>query len=184
MEEDGGLLNGEVEIDETFVGGKLANRHRQNGEKHYDGLKKKTAVVGAVQRSGWVKAQVVPNVRKTALIPLVVQHVMPPATVFTDEAKGYSNLLKHGYQHHRVNDTAKVYVEGNVHTNTIEGFWSLLRNGIRGGHHAVGASYLQSYVNEYTFRYNHEDQPMMAAIWGRVNKRRHGRYGEYAPVGE
>ncbi len=111
---------------------------------------------------------------------------MPESTVFTDEAKGYTNLPKHGYAHHRVNHTAKVYVVGNVHTNTIEGFWSLLKNGIRGAHHAVGAAYLQSYVNEYAFRYNHRDdsQPMFAAITGRVNKTRHGRYGEYAPVGE
>ncbi len=184
MAEDGGLLQGEVEIDETFVGGKLANRHRSKGEKFDDQLANKTAVVGAVQRGGRVKAQVVPNVRKTALIPLVVEHVMPDTTVFTDEARGYTKLPKHGYQHHRVNHSAKVYVEGNVHTNTIEGFWSLLKNGIRGAHHSVGATKLQSYVNEYTFRYNHRDdgRPMFAAITDRVVKTRHGRYGAYAPI--
>jgi hypothetical protein len=85
-----------------------------------------------------------------------------------------------------VNHSARVYVTGNVHTNTIEGFWSLLKNGIRGAHHAVGASYLQSYVDEYTFRYNHRDDstPMFVTLKGRTNQVRHGRYGEYAPVGE
>lgn len=73
-----------------------------------------------------------------------------------------------------------------VHTNTLEGFWSLLKNGIRGAHHAVGSGYLQSYVNEYVFRYNHRDDAatMYRVLSGRVSKTRHGRYGEYAPVGE
>ncbi len=188
MDEDDGPLWGEVEVDETFVGGKLSNKASKARAytKTYDAMSNKTAVVGAVQRGGKLKAQVVPNVRKTALIPLVVQHVMPAAHVFTDEAKGYTNLPNHGYQHSRVNHTAKVYVSGNVHTNTIEGFWSLLKNGIRGAHHAVGANKLQSYVNEYTFRYNHrdDDQPMYAVLKSRVTKTQHGRYGKYAPIGE
>ena len=89
-------------------------------------------------------------------------------------------------QHCRVNLSAKVYVQGNVHTNTIEGFWSLLKNGIRGAHHAVGASYLQSYVNEYAFRYNHRDDktPMFTTLKDRTTAVQHGRYGEYAPIGE
>ena len=184
MDEDTGPLSGEVEIDETFVGGKLSNHKRTMPA--YDSLANKTAVVGAVQRGGKIRTQVVPNVRKTALIPLVVAHVMPESTVFTDEAKGYTNLPKHGYTHHRVNHSAKVYVSGNVHTNTIEGFWSLLKNGIRGAHHAVGANYLQSYVNEYAFRYNHRDDkaPMFVTLKDRTTAVRHGRYGEYAPIGE
>ena len=186
MDEDDGPLWGEVEVDETFVGGKLSNRHRSNGEKFHDQMANKVAVVGAMQRGGKLKTQVVPNVRKTALIPLVVEHVMPHATVFTDEAKGYTKLADHGYKHRRVNHSAKVYVSGNVHTNTIEGFWSLLKNGIRGAHHAVGANKLQTYVNEYAFRYNHRSdaEPMYKVLKGRVTKTRHGRYGAYAPVGE
>ena len=72
-----------------------------------------------------------------------------------------------------------------MHTNTIEGFWSLLKNGIRGAHRMVGRDYLQSYVNEYTFRYNHRDdvQPMFSTIAQRVRAVRSGQYGEYAPVG-
>ena len=115
-----------------------------------------------------------------------MERAPPESTLFTDEAKGYTNLPKHGYTHHRVNHSAKVYVSGNVHTNTIEGFWSLLKNGIRGAHHAVGAAYLQSYVDEYTFRYNHRDDkaPMFTTLKDRTTAVRHGRYGTYAPVGE
>ena len=73
-----------------------------------------------------------------------------------------------------------------MHTNTIEGFWSLLKNGIRGAHRAVGADYLQDYVNEYTFRYNHrgDDQPMFRTIANQVREVRAGRYGQYARIGE
>ena len=112
--------------------------------------------------------------------------VMPDATVFTDDAPAYNSLKKRGYAHHRINHSAKIYVHGNVHTQTIEGFWSLLKDGIRGAHHAVGAHYLQSYVNEYAFRYNHreDDRPMFGAITDRVKATRHGRYGAYTPVGE
>lgn len=189
MAEDGGLLSGEVEVDETWHGGKLQfpGRKGHTGQQPgYNSLANKTPIVGAVERGGKVKAQVVPNIRKSTLQPLVTEHIMPPATVFTDEHKAYDGLEKRGYTHERVNHSARVYVTGNVHTNTIEGFWSLLKNGIRGAHHAVGANKLQSYVNEYTFRYNHrdDDQPMYRVLGGRVNKTRHGRYGAYAPVGE
>lgn len=184
MDEDGGPLSGEVEIDETHVGGSLKNRAHV---KHVDAFSNKIPVVGAVERGGRVNARVVRNVRKSELLPLVIEKVMPDATVFTDELKSYSQLgPKHGYAHHRVNHRAKVYVRGNVHTNTIEGFWSLLKNGIRGAHHAVGATYLQSYVNEYAFRYNHRDDtaPMFTTLGNQVVQVRHGRYGKYAPVGE
>jgi transposase-like protein len=188
MEEDGGPLSGTVEVDETWHGGKLnfPGRKGHTGQQPgYNSLANKTPIVGAVERGGKVKAQVVPNIRKGTLLPLVVTHIMPHATVFTDEAKSYTKLGNHGYEHHRVNHSAKVYVAGNVHTNTLEGFWSLLKNGIRGAHHAVGSAYLQSYVNEYVFRYNHRDDaaPMYLVLSGRVSKTRHGRYGEYAPVG-
>ncbi len=189
MEEDSGPLSGEVEVDETWHGGKLQFKGRQGFTGPLPGsysLANKTPIVGAVERGGKVKAKVVSNVRKGTLVPLVSEHVMPHATVFTDEHQAYSGLAKRGYVHHRVNHSARVYVRGNVHTNTIEGFWSLLKNGIRGAHHAVGAAYLQSYVNEYTFRYNHRDDaaPMYRVLSGRVSKTRHGRYGQYALVGK
>lgn len=189
MDEDGGPLSGEVEVDETWHGGKLTFPGRKGHTSQapgYNSLANKTPIVGAVERGGQVRAKVASNVRKGTLLPLAAEHIMPESTVFTDEHKAYDGLSKNGYQHHRVNHSAKIYVTGNVHTNTIEGFWSLLKNGIRGAHHAVGAAYLQSYVNEYAFRYNHRDdgEPMFAAITSRVALTRHGRYGEYAPIGE
>jgi transposase len=188
MEEDGGPLSGEVEVDETWHGGKLQfpGRKGHTGQQPgYNSLANKTPIVGAVERGGKVKAKVVQNIRKGTLMPLVSEHIMPDATVFTDEHKAYDGLSKRGYSHHRVNHSARVYVIGNVHTNTIEGFWSLLKNGIRGTHHAVGAGYLQSYVNEYEYRYNDRDDstPMFVGLKGRTKAVRHGRYGDYAPVG-
>ena len=111
---------------------------------------------------------------------------MPHATVFTDELKSYNRLASKGYEHRRINHSARIYVEGDVHTNTIEGFWSLLKNGIRGVNHSVGAHKLQGYVDSYAFRYNHRDDaaPMFETVKGRVAKVRHGRYGQYAPVGD
>jgi transposase-like protein len=190
MDEDGGMLTGEVEVDETYVGGKPRGQvrkdewgHTRPGPRPGD---KKAMVIGAVERGGKFTTRVIPDRRLGTVVPLVVAKVMPSATVFTDDAPVYDRLNQRGYAHHRINHSAKVYVKGNVHTQTIEAFWSLLKNGIRGAHHAVGAAYLQSYVNEYAFRYHHRDdaQPMFGAITGRVSKTRHGRYGAYAPVGE
>jgi len=112
--------------------------------------------------------------------------VLDDAMVFTDEHTGYHGLTKQGYAHRRVNHRAKVYVDGDVHTNTIEGFWMLLKNGIRGTYHAVGKDYLQSYVNEYVFRYNHRSDQihMFKTIAQRVRVVRSGQYGAYAPVGD
>jgi transposase len=80
--------------------------------------------------------------------------VLPQSMIFTDEAPHYHDLRSLGYQHRRVNHSQGVYVDGDVHTNTLEGFWSLTKNGIRGVYHNVSAKYLQMYLNEYAFRYN------------------------------
>ncbi len=82
---------------------------------------------------------------------------MPASTVFTDEAKLYDPLTNMGFGHGRVHHSAEVYVSGNVHTNTIEGFWSLVKRGISGVYHNVSAKHLQSYLDEYAWRYNHKD---------------------------
>lgn len=175
LDDDSGPLSGGVEVDETWHGGKLQfpGRKGHTGQRPgYNSLANKTPIVGAVERGGRVKAKVVGNVRKGTLLPLVSEHIMPHATVFTDEHAAYNDLPKRGYEHHRVNHSARVYVRGSVHTNTIEGFWSLLKNGIRGTHHAVGAAYLQSYVDEYTFRYNHrrDEAGMFEAFLRQIRK--------------
>jgi transposase-like protein len=185
MEEDGGPLKGTVEVDETYVGGKPRYRQPRKGPRARTDPTAKTPVVGMVERDGSVKALVVNEVSRRTVMPLVNAHIMPASSVFTDEALVYGGLEGRGYEHKRVNHSARIYVEGDVHMNTIEGFWALLKTGIVGVHHSVGDAYLQTYVNEYAFRYNHRDdtKPMFAVLSGRTNKTRHGRYGRYAPVG-
>ena len=128
---------------------------------------------------------VAPNVRSATIRPLMEAHVMPASMVYTDEARQYGLVRRSGFQHRRINHSANVYVKGDVHTNTIERFWSLLKNGIRGAHRMVGHDYLQTYVNEYTFRYNHrdDDSPMFRTIAERVRAVRAGKLGDYSPVG-
>src|SRR2546428_9797160 len=85
----------------------------------------------------------------------LIKRVLPASNVFTDELKPYSGVGKAGYHHRRVNHSAGVYVSGDAHTNTIEGFWSLTKRGIDGVYHAVSAKHLQGYLNEYAWRYSH-----------------------------
>ena len=184
LAEDGGPLKGTVEVDETFVGGRPRYRQPRKGPRSYDDPTAKKPVVGMVERGGQVKAWVTDDVKTRTIRPLMVGHVMPASTVFTDEAQQYGLVRRSGYQHKRVNHAALVYVDGDVHTNTIEGFWSLLKNGVRGVYHSVGKDYLQTYVNEYTFRYNHrrDEQPMFAAVTSRIGNVRAGTLGGYSTL--
>jgi transposase len=84
---------------------------------------------------------------------------MPDSLIFTDEHRSYSGLRKKGYRHKRIRHAAKVYVDGDVSTQTIEGYWSLVKRGINGVYHSVSAKYLQAYLDEYSFRYSHRDDP-------------------------
>lgn len=152
MEQDGSAkMSGKVEIDETYVGGK--RRGVTGRPSGYDG--QKTPVLGMVQRKGRVYAAVVPNVARVTLMPHITTRILPASTVFTDEYKVYNRLPDAGYTHRRINHSEKVYVSGDIRTNTIEGFWSLVKNGVRGVYHAVSARHLQDYLNEYAWRYNH-----------------------------
>ena len=163
-------LAGRVEIDETYMGGK-----RRDGRTGRPGPgSSKTAVMGMVERKGRVVAKAIPDTSGKTLIPLVSEHVMPRSIVYTDEWKPYRALGQQGYFHDRIHHAKKVYVSGNVHTNTIEGFWSLVKRGIGGVYHVVSAKYLQSYLNEYSFRYNHrkDEVPMFRTMLCRVNASR------------
>ena len=110
------------------------------------------------QRKGRVAAVTVPNARRTTLMPHVRQRVLPRSVVYTDELKSYDKLKRSVYHHRRIHHAEKVYVSGAIHTNTIEGFRSLMKRGINGVYHAVSAKHLQGYLNEYTFRYNHRSK--------------------------
>lgn len=148
-----------VELDETYVGGKAHNMHKARRERLGGrGTAGKQAVFGAVERKGKVIAVTVPNVDRVTLMPHVRKHVIPASTIYTDEMGAYDPLKQNGYKHQIINHSEHVYVSGDVHTNTIEGFWSLVKRGIGGVYHAVSAKHLQGYLNEYAWRYNHRNE--------------------------
>lgn len=151
------LEGSSVEMDETYMGGRRKGYKGRPGR----GDKKMTPVVGIAERTTGnrrVIARATPDVSANTLTGMVKEYVLPESTVFTDDFSGYDRLKKHGFTHHRINHSAKVWVMGDIHTNTIEGFWSLVKRGIGGVYHQVSQKYLQSYLNEYTFRYNRRDQ--------------------------
>jgi transposase len=153
MKQDNEPLSGIVEADETYIGGKRrdTNRGRPGIDSH------KVPVFGMAERKGKVVVMTVPNVKKATLLPYVRQHVIPASVVCTDEFKSYNDLEKQGYKHGKVQHAEKVYVSGDIHVNTIEGFWSLVKRGIGGVYHAVSSKHLQGYLNEYSWRYNHRN---------------------------
>jgi transposase-like protein len=93
------------------------------------------------------------------VLPIVQERILPRATVYTDYYGIYNPLDKMGYKHGRINHAERVYVSGDVHTNTIEGFWSLVKRGLDGVFHGVSKKHLQGYLNEYAWRYNHRQEP-------------------------
>jgi len=151
-------LTGEVEADETFVGGKNKNRHAAKKVEFSQGrsVKDKTPVVGMVERGGKVVAKAAENTQSKTITPLMLQHVSKDATVYTDEWMGY-NMVAKIYDHEFIKHNEGEYVNGRIHTNTIEGFWSLLKRGIIGIYHFTSKKHLQKYVDEFVFRYNTRD---------------------------
>ena len=111
--------------------------------------------MGIVQRKGQVAAVTVENVKAVTVMPHIIEKALPKSTIYTDEYRTYNKLQQHGFTHRRIRHSEKIYVSGDVHTNTIEGFWSLVKRGIGGVYHAVSKKHLQGYLNEYAWRYNH-----------------------------
>src|SRR5438093_10592975 len=146
-------------------------------------LRNKAVVAGQAQRGGRLQAFHLPDGSAGALVPLAQAHILPGSTVYTDELPAYKALGRTGYyEHKRVHHAARVYVHGDAHVNTVEGFWSVLENRIRGIYHSVSAKYLQSYVNEYVFRYNHrrDETPLFGIMVLQVSHNLFGRYDCYA----
>jgi transposase-like protein len=158
VEKDMDKLGGIVEVDETFVGGKDSNRHWDK-RTHARGrsVADKTPVVGAVKRKGNVVARVLSSVDRSQLEIFVRQAVSTKVSLLcTDAFSGYARLGKE-YPHGVVDHAAGQHVVGAIHTNTIEGFWSILKRGIMGSFHKVSQKYLPLYVAEFQFRYNNRE---------------------------
>ncbi len=173
-------MSGEVEVDETFIGGRARFMHKAERERKITGTggMGKTAVMGLLERHGSdghskVKAKVVPNVRRKTLGAEVRQHVAQGSEVFTDALKSYSDLGD-AYAH-AVIDHAESYAEGKIHTNGLENFWSLLKRSIKGTYVSVEPFHLFRYLDEQTFRFNTRKMPdglrFLRAAAGIIGKR-------------
>lgn len=156
---DGGKGDGAVEVDETFVGGKLRNMHRARRERfaaesgHTGGSTGKTIVVGMLDREArQVRAKVVPNVKRETLQNEVLENVRYGTHVYTDDAVPYDKL--HSRYVHEVVNHAEEHVRGQVHTNGLENFWSLLKRGIKGTYVSVEPFHLFRYLDEQAYRFN------------------------------
>ncbi|MGA2275659.1 MAG: IS1595 family transposase [Bryobacteraceae bacterium] len=151
----GGSLSGDVEIDETFIGGKVRNMHKerkvrvQKEGRHEGG---KSIVMGMLERGKAVRATVIPDRTKNTMKPIVLANVERGSQVFTDEWQAQWGIDRH-YTHNVINHL-EAYARGNVHTNGIENFWSLLKRGIHGTYVSVEPFHLFRYVDEQAFRFN------------------------------
>jgi len=151
-----GQLSGHIEIDETYVGGKLRKFHG-HGKGEY--LKNKATVFGMVQRDGGLRGHVVPNDQLATLWPIIRDNVAIGSTVSTDTHRTYRRLRVLGFNHGRLNHNINEWKRGIHHTNTIEGFWSHLKRGIKSTHASVSKKHLQKYVDEFAFRFNNREAP-------------------------
>jgi transposase-like protein len=149
------LMEGIIEADETYIGGKNKNRH--NNKKTDGGQGRggedKTPVIGVLQRGGKVRAKKASDTTMKTLSKFINTHVKQGETVSTDEWRGYSKLSEK-FNHLVVSHGRGEYVSGVAHTNTLEGFWSLFKRGIVGQYHQISRKYLDRYVDEFCFRYN------------------------------
>jgi transposase-like protein len=144
-----------VEIDECGIGGQSYYKHAKKKTKNEEGvtISNKTSVMGMRERSGNIKAMVVADRTKETLIPIIYEHVEPNTIIMTDELISYHGLVK-DFEHYSVNHSAKEFVNGMVHTNGIENFWSHLKRGIDGIYHQISKEHLQAYIDEFVLRFN------------------------------
>jgi transposase-like protein len=168
-------LSGEVEVDESFIGGKARNMHASKRRSRVTGRggKDKAAVMGMVERGGKVLAFPIDNRRKPELQRQVRENVQAGAAIFTDELLSYDGLSE-DYKHAVINHAVE-YVNGNVHTNTMENFWSLLKRGLHGTYVSVEPFHLFRYLDEQAYRYNNrkltDADRFSIAVEGVVGKR-------------
>lgn len=167
-------LGGIVEVDETYFNRSKRNRPWENRRGGSGPTLGERVVVGMVERGGRVVARLVPDATSASLMGEVKRYVLPQTMIFTDEHRSYLYAVgKAGYPHRRIRHKANIYVTSDgVSTQSIDGFWSLLKRGISGVYHSVSTEYLQGYIDEYAFRYNHrsDGRPMFFAFLAQVAK--------------
>ena len=160
---DNDLFKGIVEIDETYIGGAQRNHSKQRRQTiresglNFTGMQHKQAVIGLLERAGRIKLEVLEKAHGKTIKPIIEQTVSKDASLVTDGFGGYAGLNKQYKEHQVLNKEKEEYVRGDYHTNTLEGFWTLLKRGIYGQYHKVSIKHLQSCLNEFTFKYNHRD---------------------------
>jgi transposase-like protein len=168
--------NGHVEVDETFVGGKVKNMHKNKLKKDfsYQGGGNKAIVIGMLERGGKVRAKVIQSRHKAEIDPVMTQHVEAGSNIITDEFNTYG-FLSTPYQRDVINH-AMEYVNGHIHTNGIENFWSLLKRGLTGTYISVEPAHLDAYVVEQVYRYNNrkdlDDAGRFSKLMSQVNGKR------------
>ena len=172
MQSGGGMLSGIVEADETYIGGKISNMHKNKRPQIRAGLNDKTPVIGILERGGNIQAKVVSQVKRETLLPNIIGNVEKGSFVCTDENFSYRGLHKAGFIHNTVQHQKRQYVFGHAHTNSIEGFWSQLKRSINGTFHHVSKQHLQKYVNEFVYRYNlrRAENPIFADLSAKVGE--------------
>jgi transposase-like protein len=162
---------GEIEADETFIGGKARNMHKSKRERRITGTggKDKIAVMGILERGGQVRTTVIPSRKKNVVQAEVRKHAQAGSALYTDALKSYTGLTEY---EHQVIDHAVEYVNGRIHTNGLENFWSLLKRGINGTYVSVEPFHLFRYLDEQSFRYNNRkgmnDQARFEKVMGNV----------------
>jgi transposase-like protein len=164
----GGSDSGPIEVDETYVGGKVKNMHRKHVREKYLGQSVQATAAKAIvmgmrdRETRQVRAKVIPNTRRDTLQNMILENVDKKSTVYTDAAQGYYKLAEKDFVHDTVNHLHE-YVRGQVHTQGIENFWSLLKRGLKGTYVAVEPFHLDRYVTEQVFRFNNRatrDNPL------------------------